>query len=122
MNTENHYALGVEYDTGKKWVDGKTPIFRKTVDFGALPNAGAKTVAHGLTAGTASGNIDLSKMGAVVELHASDPDATPALSTGLHNANITTARIIGDNISITTDANLSAFTQSYVVIEYCKVA
>ena len=36
-----------EQDTGCKWIDGK-PIYKKTVDIGALPNAGSKTVAHGI--------------------------------------------------------------------------
>lgn len=37
-----------EQDTGCKWIDGK-PIYKKTVDIGALPNATTKTVAHGIT-------------------------------------------------------------------------
>lgn len=32
--------------TGDVWIDGK-PIYRKTVDCGALPNATNKNVAHG---------------------------------------------------------------------------
>ena len=32
-----------EVKTGGKWIDGK-PIYRKVVDFGALPNASEKTV------------------------------------------------------------------------------
>lgn len=117
----NHYSAG-EQDTGKKYIGDGSPVYRKTIDFGALPNATAKTVAHGLTAGAASGNMDLSKFGKVVEISAQDPDAgPPALSISEHHANITIASIIGDNVSITTDADLSAYTQCYVTIEYCKV-
>lgn len=36
-----------EHDTGVKWIDGKT-IYRKTVDFGTLPNNSTKNVAHGV--------------------------------------------------------------------------
>ena len=113
-----------EHDTGKKYAgDGTTPIYRKTVSFGALPSSTSKTVAHGLTAGTASGNMDLSKFGRVVEVNAQDPNAgPPALSISEDNVNITAANIIGDNISITTDADLTAYDQCYVTIEYCKVA
>lgn len=37
-----------ETNTGKKWIDGK-PIYRKVVNFGTLPNATTKSVAHGVT-------------------------------------------------------------------------
>ncbi len=118
----NFYNTG-EQDTGKKWVgDGITPIFRKTIDFGALPNAAAKTVAHGLTAGTASGNMDLAKHARVVDVAASDPDAgPPALALDQNHVNVTQAAIIGDDVSITTDADLTAYDQCYVTIEYCKI-
>ncbi len=119
----NYYNTG-QQDTGKKWIgDGKTPIYRKTVSFGALPNATSKTVAHGLTAGTASGNMDLTKLGRVVEINASDPDAgPPALAISENHSGITIASIIGDNISITTGSDLSVYSQCYVTIEYCVVA
>lgn len=34
-----------EAATGGTWVDGK-PIYKKTINFGALPNAASKSVAH----------------------------------------------------------------------------
>ena len=36
-----------EQDTGCKWIDGKK-IYRKTIDFGAFPNASSKNVNHGV--------------------------------------------------------------------------
>lgn len=37
-----------EQDTGVKWIDN-SPIYQKTVEFGALPNATTKAVAHDIT-------------------------------------------------------------------------
>lgn len=37
-----------EVDTGKKWIDNKT-IYRKVINFGTLPNATAKSVAHSIS-------------------------------------------------------------------------
>ena len=37
-----------EVNTGTKWVDGSI-IYRKTINFGALPNATSKTVAHNIS-------------------------------------------------------------------------
>lgn len=42
-----NYSLN-EVDTGDTWIDGK-PIYKKTVNFGALPNTATKQVAHGIT-------------------------------------------------------------------------
>ena len=37
-----------EVNTGAKWIDGSA-IYKKTVNFGALPASSSKTVAHGIT-------------------------------------------------------------------------
>ena len=37
-----------EQDTGFTWIDGKH-IYKKTVNFGALPNTSSKTVSTGIT-------------------------------------------------------------------------
>ena len=42
----NTYAIS-EYDTGKRWVDGKT-IYCKVVNGGNMPNATSKNVAHNI--------------------------------------------------------------------------
>lgn len=34
--------------TGATWINGK-PIYRKVVEFGYLPNAGSKSIPHGIT-------------------------------------------------------------------------
>lgn len=36
-----------EQNTGFKWIDGKT-VYKKTIDFGALPNSAVKRVAHNI--------------------------------------------------------------------------
>ena len=46
INNSNSYSTD-EVKTGGKWIDGK-PIYRKVVNFGALPNATTKNVAHGV--------------------------------------------------------------------------
>lgn len=51
-------ALGVEYRTTERYF-GK-PVYVKLVDFGALPNAGLKQVAHGVT-NVAFAVVDLSR-------------------------------------------------------------
>ena len=42
--------------TNAKWIDGK-PIYRKVVNFGTLPNATVKAVAHGIVGLTRTINL-----------------------------------------------------------------
>lgn len=97
-------------------------VFRKVIDFGDLPNATTKNVAHGITT-----TEDFS----IVRLYATATDpaasaiqsaipipyvnvATPAdgvqLSMGATNVSITT-----------TTANYTAYTRCFVVVEYIKL-
>lgn len=49
-----------EVNTGVKWIDGKD-VYRKVIDFGALPNNTSKEVSTGLTAA----NVNIIKMSCV---------------------------------------------------------
>ena len=47
VDSSNSYSTD-EVKTGGKWIDGR-PIYRKTIDCGALPNNAIKNVAHNIT-------------------------------------------------------------------------
>ena len=91
-------------------------IFRKVVNFGALPNAAAKTVAHGITFDT---NFTLVALWAA----ATDPVGFVALpipyATETANGDIE-LNIDATNITITTSIDYSAYTRCLVTIEYSK--
>lgn len=96
-------------------------VVRKVIDFGPLPNAGTKSVAHGITT-----TQDYS----IVKLYggATDPAAS-TLSQGipLPFVNVTTpaqgVQLDMDvtNINITTTSDYSVFTRCFVVVEYIKL-
>jgi len=96
--------------TNRKWIDGKT-IYRKVINFGALPNSTAKAVAHGITG-----------LGQIVHIYGTVCDGTtyvplPASATveswGIElSANAT-------NVAVTTGQDRSLFS-GYIVIEYTK--
>lgn len=46
VDSSNSYSTD-EVKTGGKWIDGK-PIYRKVINFGALPDSTTKNVAHGV--------------------------------------------------------------------------
>lgn len=85
------------------------PEYLTTVNFGALPNTAAKAVAHGI--------ITTAKM-KMVHIHATASDlATPAYI----QIPATWIAIDGTNITITTPADYTAYTECIVVLKYIKL-
>lgn len=82
--------------------------FRKVVDFGALPNTAAKSVAHGLSP-TADWKFTH------IYATASDP-------VNISYIPVSDSFIVVDatNVTITTTSDLTAYTTCYVVLEYLK--
>lgn len=107
---EFNYSTSEEVCAGT-WVDGKT-IYRKTIDFGALPNNTSKSVAHGIS------NLDY-----VVKMEgiATDGDRAFPLPSAYPPDSGSDIRIIrsGDSIVIHTGMDRSSFT-AYVTMYYTK--
>lgn len=94
-------------------------IFRKVIDCGALPNAALKQVAHGI-AGIGNGWMFTRIYGTAIEPAGAAPRPyyIPLPNAG---ANYQVELMVDTtNVNITTVANLSAFTQSYVILEFWK--
>lgn len=94
------------------------PVVRKTINFGTLPNAGAKSVAHGIgmTATYSSTRIFAT---------ATDPVAPfsfipiPFVDvSGFTTAGNTELRVDDTNITIVTTGNATNYTKCYVIFEY----
>ena len=117
----------IEFVNGQLWfpntvpLSGKTPglqrqIYRKVINFGALPNTATKSVAHGITLtstatftriyGTAN---DL-----VAPLYIPLPFASPTLAD---NISVT---VDGTNVNVTTGNDRTNFTVCYIVLEYIQ--
>lgn len=109
------YSLA-ELSTGATWVDG-SPIYKKTINFGALPNATSKTVAHGI-----------SNLGRVLKIegyaYRSSNQTTypiPFISKDAAANNIGTT-VNSTNIEIGTGTDRSGITECYVTLYYTKTA
>jgi len=124
VNTKDtSYYNTTEFLTNQTFFSGATPnvraAFRKVVDFGTLPNAGTKTVAHGIAF---DANYRLTKVYGA----ASDPVAflyipLPYVNvSGTIVAGFTELSLDATNIIITTTGNGTNFTTCYVIIEYTK--
>ena len=118
-------AAGDVYSTSERvvgtWIDGK-PIYQKTINFGALPNATIKDVAHGITNidnvidvfGIAAGEINSTKY----SFHLPSVGVHTSLAEEAVKYNMALT-IIGANIRIQTGIDRSSFS-AYVTIRYTK--
>lgn len=94
-----------EVDTGATWVDGKH-IYKKTVDFGPLPNNTGKSVAHGIT-----GISRVVKIEAIMYQGAN--------SWVIPYTSVTSISVEGSNVVIYTNTNLTGFS-AFVTAYYTK--
>jgi hypothetical protein len=112
---KSFYPLDIEILNDQKFfnpssLENYRSAFRKLVDFGALPNTATKNVAHGLTP-TASW------MFTKIYAFARDPAAPEWLTVPNEDIFI---KATSANISITTKADFSSFTDCYCILEYLK--
>lgn len=104
-----------EVNTGIKWVDGST-LYRKVINFGALPNASQKSVAHGV-----SGIRIHSLSGIARNPNSGITFILPTLSTSFGAC--ITMYADSTNIHINTQStDRSAYTECYVILEYTKAS
>jgi hypothetical protein len=91
-------------------------VLRKVINFGALPNAGAKAVAHGITCTTMTSftRIYACSSDPVGFNYIPIPYASPTL---INNIELNVDAV---NVNIITGSNRTAFTITYVIVEYIQ--
>lgn len=113
-------SSAIEYSTTEhkigKWIDG-SDLYEKTVDCGALPNNAAKTVAHNISDLAFVINFEGS---ATRDSGVQIPLPYPYIVGS--TARNTVIYIDSTNINITTQENMSVYTQSYITLRYTKSA
>ena len=113
VDSSNSYSTD-EVKTGGKWIDGK-PIYRKVVNFGALPNATIKEVSFdNINADTfvKIEGIAMSNSGTAVTIPFTDTSSATQSITIIINSS---------SVSINTGTtNRSDYTKCYITIEYTK--
>ena len=89
-------------------------VFRIVINFGALPNTATKAVAHGIPITTAYSftRIYATASDMVNRLFIPIPYASPVLANNIE------INVDAVNVNITTGSNRTAFTTTYVILEY----
>lgn len=91
-------------------------VFRKVIDFGALPNAGVKSVAHGIgiTPATTFTRIYATANDLTAQSYIPIPYASNVANTNIE------LYVDATNVNIATASNYSSYTVTYVVLEYLQ--
>ena len=118
MGQEKHQRphLGRSYstngvETDQAWIDSK-PIFRKVVEFGALPNNTTKNVPHGIT------DLDrVISLEGVAENSIFNNYLPLSYPTGTARVELL---IQGADVRVVTSDNFSDWTRTHIIIEYTK--
>jgi len=104
------------YNSGTPFQGGPRQVIRLVVNFGALPNTGTKSVAHGITC---TGQTTFTR------IYGCSSDVTGKNYIPLPYASPTAAnnielKVDATNVTIITGSNRSAFTITYVILEYLQ--
>ena len=103
-----------ETSTGFTWVDG-SPIYKKTINFGTLPNATSKTVAHGVA------NVDRVIQVSGYAYYPTNQVTYPIpFVSGIdqtYNIGMTANNTV---VEITTGIDRTMLTECYITIYYTK--
>lgn len=102
-----------EVDTGYTWVDG-SPIYKKTVNTGSLPDTNYKDIAHGITG-----------LGHIIKLEGYAASSTaqiplPYSSNDVYPVDVSVQ--LPNNIRIYTYSDRTNFTSSYITLYYTKTS
>lgn len=122
------YYIRQEFVNGQLWFEnpalssstGQYPalrqVYRKVINFGALPNTGTKSVAHNIVVnvGTTFTRIYATASDTTGFHYIPIPYASPILANNIE------LNVDGTNVNIITGSNRSNFTVCYVVLEYIK--
>lgn len=94
------------------WIDGK-PLYKKTINFGALPNATQKDVQHGIS------NLKRVVRFECLAYNGGAGSNTPIPLVSVVGNN-STLDIFGSYIRMNTGVDRSAFTECYITLYYTK--
>ena len=112
----NKFSKGDLYSTDEKmigvWIDGK-PLYQKTVDCGALPNNNTKTVNHNIS------DIDVIVHYYGIAQNGDTFFTLPYVHKSTVGAQVSVVALKSE-VQIQTGSDRSAFTKSYVTLQYTK--
>lgn len=96
-----------EVNTGMKWIDGSV-IYKKTINFGSLPNNTSKQVAHNI--------VSLDR---IIKIDGIMNDSSDTHFWTIPYVSVNNIEVFSGNIQITTTLDLTSYT-AYITLYYTK--
>ncbi|HVW99260.1 MAG TPA: hypothetical protein VHA52_02300 [Candidatus Babeliaceae bacterium] len=118
---DSGYYLNQQFVTGSLFFNTNNnftqlrPVYRTVVNFGTLPDNTTKSIAHGIT------NLGTSWSLVRLDVLSTNPDTTSIHIPGFDPSDITkpiNAWFDTKNVTIQTKSNMTAYTTTWVIIEY----
>ena len=97
----------LEVDTGYTWIDGSA-IYKKTINFGSLPNNTSKQVAHNIVS-----------LGQIIKVDGIMNDSSATHFWTIPYLSVNNIEVFSGNIQITTTLDLTSYT-AYITLYYTK--
>lgn len=94
-------------------------VFRKVINFGALPNAATKSVAHGIEPVGLNNGFTFTRIYGTASNTAAQTYIPLPYSSSTLNENIK-LNVDGTNVNVTTAIDYSAYTVTYIILEYLR--
>jgi hypothetical protein len=101
-------------------------VLRKVINFGALPNTGTKSVAHGITCIPFNAGPPVTPGTTFTRIYGCASDTTGLTYIPIPYASVTSSAdnvelyVDATNVNITTGSNLSNYVVTYVILEYLQ--
>lgn len=96
-----------EVNTGAKWIDGSV-IYKKTINFGSLPNNTSKQVAH-----------NIASLDRIIKIDGIMNDSNDSHFWTIPYVAVNNIEVFSGNIQITTTLDLTSYT-AYITLYYTK--
>jgi hypothetical protein len=94
-------------------------VFRKVINFGALPNAATKSVPHGIAPIGLNSSFTFTRIYGTSSKTSTQNYIPIPYSSGTLNKNIE-INVDGTNVNITTSIDYSLYIVTYIILEYLR--
>lgn len=116
INSQNYFS-NPAYNSSTSQLPDLRSVYRKVINFGALPNATTKSVAHGITCTTVTTFTRIYGVASKTSTQNYLPLPYASATNVAHNIEV---NVDGTNVNVITGTNYSSYATTYIILEYLQ--